>query len=213
MENLTLDEINIKKSDGGGSYKTLVPDAYQFQITNIALVESNFNGKSQKQLEFTAQLCDPKEEHYGRQLRFWASLTWNAGGGDYRPSKLFTIFKSIYRLYYPERKVEEIEKVDGAMIKDLIGKQLKLNVIEVDKGDKTYNKVDGFMPARTVIKGFTPIDWDAVREAKSQQENAKMVENEKDEFDKFVEDLPFPVGNRKSNWSLPLSEDLPFPKA
>jgi hypothetical protein len=162
MEN-TLDTLEIFATDGGGenTYVILPPDSYQFQIVSVELRDSNFKGEMKKQLEWKAQLCE-EGEYKGKELMFWTSLAWSFGGTKkdgttLSPSKLGTLFKAVYRLYKPDLKVEEIKKVTGSSIKNLVGKQVRLTVDEVVKENKVYNKVTGFLPAKAVIEGYVPV--------------------------------------------------------
>lgn len=149
----------IRKSEGG-SFEPLESDVYQVQIVDIQLKENEYMGKKSKQLEFTSQVATPlSDKDHGRQLKFWTSTTWNMGGGKYSPSKLFTLVTSVYKHYKPDVSVKDMEEIQVSQINDLIGKQVRVNVVAKEREDgKTVNKVESFLPIKAPVE-FEPVEW------------------------------------------------------
>lgn len=127
------------------SFQLLPNDVYQVVITDVEKHEGlkYMSTEKQEQLKLKLSVCDPGEFN-GSQLMAFSSYKWFDGGTSSSPSKLYAIFQAVYGFYEPKADLQtfEPEMINMDMINGLIGKQMRVTVMQTQKGK---NKIESYM--------------------------------------------------------------------
>lgn len=139
-----------------GEYKTVIPkpkatepipaDVYQVLISDVNLEEraNPFEGgELQQRLAFNLTVLD--EEHKGKSLRVWVANKWFVNAKSGIKSGLYALSDAVFAGYGTK-----VDMDFGISFNpnDLIGKQVRVTLVQVDKEGKTFNKVTGYMPIK-----------------------------------------------------------------
>jgi hypothetical protein len=148
-------DVSIKRNEGG-DFEIVPADLYQVQITDVTEREGTKFNSQDPQLQYMFKTVVVEGEQKGQGIVIFTTPSWFDGGKKSKPSKLFNLFKTVYAFYKKDVDVKNMEGVTGAMINDLIGKQLRVTVEITDAGK---NKVTGFMTIKKEV-GYTETNDD-----------------------------------------------------
>ena len=183
-------DANLKITKGESKvYKPLPKDVYQCELFAITSKEgptyetrlmSPDMQEMETKLSFQFVLLEGKEgEEELRGRSVWA---------NYVPTELFISKKSgknkLYRIVEAalgrDLTDEETVNMDGNFLNGLVGKQLRVSVEPVVKGDKTYTNPKDFLKANSDLPALT------------EEEKEKAVVKKKDSAEEIkVEDIKF----------------------
>ena len=139
-----------------GEYRTYIPEAkvtepipadvYQVLITDVNMEEKPNpfkNNEITQRLAFNFTVLD--EDHEGKSLRVWVANKWFINQKSGIKSGLYALSDAVFAGY--DTKVD----MDFGMAfnpNDLINKQVRVTVVQVEKDGKTFNKITGYMPIK-----------------------------------------------------------------
>jgi hypothetical protein len=143
-----INKTTISKNDS--SFEPIPADLYQVQILDVNEVEGTAYMSTKKIMQFQFKLAIVEGEFKDRVLFLWTSQTWFSGseGKATKPSKLFTLIKTINSYYYKDINTADIEEITEKEINNLIEKQIR---ITVEITDNNKNKIISMTPIKKEI--------------------------------------------------------------
>lgn len=192
------EEIKVEKQEAK-AYKPLPSNIYQAEILDISL--------GQRPTYDTRNLPDDLKE-YQKVFKFQFTILNNK---EYRGRNVWNNFVP-FSLYISHKKgknelyqlleavfgraltQQEEASIDTKFINGLIGKQLRLFILTVTKGDRSYDRVDKYLPVETQLEPLSQEEKDKAR-IKPKLPEQKPVNHEID----VVDDHQPPAGTKEIN--------------
>jgi hypothetical protein len=178
-------ELKIEKQEGQ-SYPALPEDVYQVEFYDInSKMKPKYRKPDEMEQVFEIQVVVLDEGEY-RARNLWDNFipTYLYISQKYGKNKLYQLIESLRGKELTE--AEEAEGITGGLLNDLVGKQCRVVVELVKKGDKEYNKITKFMKA---TKQLTPLTDEEKANCKVNK-SKKFEEDSKEEMPD-VSSIPF----------------------
>lgn len=174
-------EANIKvEKKEAQVYPPLPSDIYQVELLDI--------GTQQKPTYKTKTLPDD-EKVYETVFKFQFTIldhrelrgrnVW----ANFVPSFLFIgkngkndLYKILEAMLGHEMSPEEEANLDSTFLNSLIGKQCRIFIETVHKGDKSFDKASKFLPAMNQLSPLTEAEKEKARVKNEKKDERKMVE-------------------------------------
>lgn len=143
----------------GNDFKIKIPEAkvvepipadvYQLVITDVNLEEKPNpyeNNEITQRLNFKLSVLD--EGYEDKLLQVWVANKWFINSKSHIASGLYKLADAVFAGYGTKVDMEFGLSLNP---NDLIGKQVRATVVQVDKEGKTFNKITSYMPIKKEI--------------------------------------------------------------
>jgi len=189
-------DVKVTKPVGNREWKPVPEDIYQVVVKDIMDKDVRVFGGAEDELEskylFKYVILDHVDDPtiHKQMLTDFVYPKWFSGDSKKKlsPSKLITIFKSIYGFYFPDTKVEDIpEDQVTDQVNQLIGSQVR---IAVKVKEDESNKITDYLVIKEELEVPEDVKIAEIKE-KASGENPKSSEEfiKSLEDDKKVEDM------------------------
>lgn len=128
------------------AFEPLPPDMYQAIISDVNMEERPDpfdNGAIKQRLSFNLIILD--EGFEGKTLKVWTANKWFINEKSGIKSALYALADAVLSGYGTKVDMDFGMEFNP---NDLIGKQVRITLTNIDKDGKTYNKIMGYMPIK-----------------------------------------------------------------